>query len=238
MAMNVGAMPWDSGAVATHADQRRLGRFAPRELTDRSNRLSYVYGVMLNRKGKRFVDEGEDGALFILCQVRPRDPGRARRQGLADFSTPASSICSRPRYQTSKPITAKPRWKTSLTSSTSTTSAGLKTIDEYNAHAREMGTRFDPTKKDGLSSKGLISKKTNWALPSPSRRSTAYSATGGITFTFGGLKVNETAQVIGTDWRPIRACSAAARWSAPVLRQLSGRHRFGLGRNVRADRRT
>ena len=31
----------------------------------------------------------------------------------------------------------------------------------------------------------------------------AYSATGGITFTFGGLKVNEKAQVIGTDWRPI-----------------------------------
>ena len=31
----------------------------------------------------------------------------------------------------------------------------------------------------------------------------AYPATGGITFTFGGLKVNPEAQVIGTDWRPI-----------------------------------
>jgi tricarballylate dehydrogenase len=27
--------------------------------------------------------------------------------------------------------------------------------------------------------------------------------TGGITFTFGGLKINENAQVIGTDWRPL-----------------------------------
>ena len=34
----------------------------------------------------------------------------------------------------------------------------------------------------------------------------AYSATGGITFTFGGLKVDEDARVIGTDWRPIKAC--------------------------------
>ena len=25
--------------------------------------------------------------------------------------------------------------------------------------------------------------------------------TGGITFTFGGLKINENAEVIGTDWR-------------------------------------
>ena len=31
----------------------------------------------------------------------------------------------------------------------------------------------------------------------------AYSVTGGITFTFGGLKINENAQVIGTDWRPL-----------------------------------
>lgn len=31
----------------------------------------------------------------------------------------------------------------------------------------------------------------------------AYSATGGITFTFGGLKVDEDARVIGTDWRSI-----------------------------------
>ena len=32
----------------------------------------------------------------------------------------------------------------------------------------------------------------------------AYSATGGITFTFGGLKIDAVARVIGTDWRPIQ----------------------------------
>ena len=34
------------------------------------------------------------------------------------------------------------------------------------------------------------------------QRIVAYSATGGITFTFGGLKIDDTAQVIATDWRP------------------------------------
>ncbi len=63
---------------------------------------------------------------------------------------------------------------------------------------------FDPTRKDGLSSKGLAMEKTNWALKIAKPPFYAYSATGGITFTFGGLKVNETAQVIGTDWRPIK----------------------------------
>ena len=31
----------------------------------------------------------------------------------------------------------------------------------------------------------------------------AYSATGGITFTFGGLAIDEDARVLGTDWRPM-----------------------------------
>ena len=69
MAMAIGAMPWGqwSGCHATPicAD---WGDFAPRELTDRSNRLSYLYGVMINRKGRRFVDEGEDGALFTYAK--------------------------------------------------------------------------------------------------------------------------------------------------------------------------
>ena len=29
-------------------------------MTDKSNRLSYLYGVMINRQGRRFLDEGED----------------------------------------------------------------------------------------------------------------------------------------------------------------------------------
>ena len=86
MAMNIGAMPWGqwSGCHATPISAD-WGDFAPRELTDRSNRLSYVYGVMLNRKGRRFVDEGEDGALFTYAKFGRADPRRARRQGLADL---------------------------------------------------------------------------------------------------------------------------------------------------------
>ncbi|MGD9845476.1 MAG: FAD-binding protein, partial [Variibacter sp.] len=63
---------------------------------------------------------------------------------------------------------------------------------------------FDPTKRDGLCSHGLDPEKTNWALKLDKPPYYAYSATGGITFTFGGLRVNEKTEVIGTDWRPIK----------------------------------
>ena len=86
MALAIGALPWGqwSGCHATPISAD-WGEFAPRALTDRSNRLSYLYGVMLNRQGLRFVDEGEDTNLLYLCQVRPRDPGATRRQGVADL---------------------------------------------------------------------------------------------------------------------------------------------------------
>ena len=203
MAMNVGAMPWGqwSGCHATPISAD-WGEFAPRELTDRSNRLSYVYGVMLNRKGRRFVDEGEDGALFTYAKFGRAILAEPGAKAWQIFDSRVVHLLE-PRYQTSKPITANSLEELVEKLDFDDREQALKTLDEYNACAREMDDGFDPTKKDGLSSKGLALEKTNWALKIAKPPFYAYSATGGITFTFGGLKVNETAQVIGTDWRPI-----------------------------------
>jgi tricarballylate dehydrogenase len=204
MAMNVGAMPWGqwSGCHATPISAD-WGDFAPRELTDRSNRLSYVYGIMLNRKGKRFVDEGEDGALFTYAKFGRAILAEPGAKAWQIFDSRVVHLLE-PRYQTSKPITANTLEDLIDQLDFDDKAQALKTVDEYNAHAREMDDGFDPTKKDGLSSRGLDLEKTNWALRVAKPPFYAYSATGGITFTFGGLKVNETAQVIGTDWRPIK----------------------------------
>jgi tricarballylate dehydrogenase len=204
MAMNVGAMPWGqwSGCHATPISAD-WGDFAPRELTDRSNRLSYVYGVMLNRKGRRFVDEGEDGALFTYAKFGRAILAEPGAKAWQIFDSRVVHLLE-PRYQTSKPITANTLEDLIEQLDFDDRAQALATIDEYNAHAREMEDGFDPTRKDGLSSKGLALDKTNWALKIAKPPFYAYSATGGITFTFGGLKVNEQAQVIGTDWRPIK----------------------------------
>jgi len=204
MAMNIGAMPWGqwSGCHATPISAD-WGEFAPRELTDRSNRLSYVYGVMLNRKGRRFVDEGEDGALFTYAKFGRAILAEPGAKAWQIFDSRVIHLLE-PRYQTSKPITARSLEELVEKLDFDDKEQALKTLDEYNACAREMEDGFDPTKKDGLSSKGLALEKTNWALKIAKPPFYAYSATGGITFTFGGLKVNEMAQVIGTDWRPIK----------------------------------
>ena len=78
----------------------------------------------------------------------------------------------------------------------------LKTVEEFNA-AQRSNKSYDPTKKDGHATKGLGLDKTNWATKLDQPPYFAYSVTGGITFTFGGLKVDENANVVGTDWRPM-----------------------------------
>lgn len=204
MALNAGALPcgqW-SGCHATPISAD-WGEYAPREYTDRSNRLSYVYGIMLNRKGKRFVDEGEDGALFTYAKYGRAILAEPGSRAWQIFDSRVVDLLE-PRYQTSKPIVADTLEKLIEQLDFDDKVQALNTIREYNEHAREIDDGFDPTKKDGLSSKGLALEKTNWALRIAKPPFYAYSATGGITFTFGGLKVNESAQVIGTDWRPIK----------------------------------
>jgi tricarballylate dehydrogenase len=158
---------------------------------------------MINRKGKRFVDEGEDGALFTYAKF-----GRAilAEPGAKAYQLFDSKVIHllEPRYSTSDPIKANSLEDLIAQLDIDDKQQALKTVINYNDHARSADDGFDPTKKDGLSTKGLDLEKTNWALRLDKPPYYAYSATGGITFTFGGLKINENAEVIGTDWRPIK----------------------------------
>jgi tricarballylate dehydrogenase len=54
-----------------------------------------------------------------------------------------------------------------------------------------------------MAAQGIEPPKSNWAQRLDTPPYLAYPVTGGITFSFGGLKVDERARVIGTDWRPI-----------------------------------
>lgn len=210
MAMDIGAMPWGqwSGCHATPISAD-WGDFAPREMTDRSNRLSYPYSVMINRAGKRFVDEGENSQLMTYAKF-----------GRAILAQPGSKVYQifdsstvhllEPRYSTSKPIVANTLEALIAELDIGDKVQAVETLKQFNAAARRQENSsgdpvdsFDPTKLDGLATTGLELNKTNWALPLNKAPFYAYSATGGITFTFGGLRINAQAEVIGTDWRPI-----------------------------------
>ena len=208
MAFAVGAMPWGqySGCHATPISAD-WGEFAPRELTDKSNRLSYVYGVMLNRQGRRFVDEGEDVNLYTYAKFGRSILAQPGAKAWQIFDQQVVHLLE-PRYSTSQPIIADTLEELVAQLDIDDKQQAIRTLHEYNAAARDASEGFDPTKKDGVATRGLNPDKTNWGIRLAKPPFVAYSATGGITFTFGGLKVNENAQVIGTDWRPLKGLYA------------------------------
>ena len=72
------------------------------------------------------------------------------------------------------------------------------TIAAFNA-AVDTSVEFNPATKDGRRTKGLELNKTNWANTLDAPPFVAYQTTCGITFTFGGLKINSRACVMDQD---------------------------------------
>jgi tricarballylate dehydrogenase len=63
---------------------------------------------------------------------------------------------------------------------------------------------------DGLHTMGIAPPKSNWAQPLDTPPYTGFAVTCGITFTFGGLRIDAlSGQALDTEDRPIRGLYAA-----------------------------
>jgi len=84
----------------------------------------------------------------------------------------------------------------------------LDTVRRFN-ESIQSEVPFDPNVKDGRGTVGLDPPKTNWATAISDPPFEAYMVTCGITFTFGGLRIDPEARVIDVAGRPIGGLYAA-----------------------------
>ncbi len=200
MALEIGALPYGqwSGCHATPINAEAPS-YGQRKLTDKTNRLSYPYGVMINKLGLRFVDEGEDQQFYTYAKFGGIILHQPDSIAYQIFDSKVTHLLE-PRYSTTDPVSAE-----SLEDLVAKLDVAQGTANEtlaaYNAAAGHGD--FDPGELDGLCTEGLALPKSNWAQRLDSPPFVAYGVTGGITFSFGGLKVTERAEVVGTDWKPI-----------------------------------
>ncbi len=201
MALDIGAMPFGhwggchaTPIVATAPD------YGVQNLTDKTNRLSYPYGVMINVEGKRWIDEAADFQSFTYAKYGGLILKQTRSLIYQLFDAKVMHLLE-PRYSTSEPF--RSNTLEGLVKQLDTDHAqAMQTLSEYNA-ACEHGGPFDPTVLDQLHTEGISPQKTNWAQKLDKPSYVAWPVTSGITFTFGGLKINDKAQVIATNWKPI-----------------------------------
>jgi len=201
MALDIGAMPWGhwSGCHATpiNAEAPDYGK---RELTDKTNRLSYPYGVMINVEGRRWVDEGADFNSYTYAKYGGAILKQPKSLVYQIFDSKVLDMLE-PRYSSSEPFRSDTLEGLVKQLKVDQREA-MKSLHEYNDAARAGGP-FNPAILDGLCTEGIEPAKTNWAQKLDRPPYVSWPVTGGITFTFGGLKITKDAQVVGTDWKTI-----------------------------------
>jgi tricarballylate dehydrogenase len=199
-ALAVGAAPYGNWSMA-HATPVDLAspEVGDVELAEQLPRYSYPYGLLVNAEGRRFLDEGVD--LWGLTYAQVGRAIRAQPGGVAFqvFDQRTVGLLT-PAYRTGTPVEAgspeELAGKLGLP-----TEQFVATILDYNAACRPG--EFDPERKDSLGTEGLAPAKSNWALPLDRPPYVAYAVTCGVTFTFGGLRIDERGRVLTAAGAPM-----------------------------------
>ncbi|MBI4527770.1 MAG: FAD-dependent tricarballylate dehydrogenase TcuA [Deltaproteobacteria bacterium] len=204
MALEAGAMPFGhwSGCHASVIDAEAPNVEAA---ATEVSRYSYPFCVMVNREGDRFVDEGEDLQVYTYAKTGRRileQPGSIAYQ---IFDKKTAPLLRSP-YQQSRPLIAQSIEE--LADGLAIDVERLKrNIEAFNRAAE--GGEFDSSKRDGKSTRGIFPPKSNWAVPIDTPPFQAYAVNCGITFTYGGCRIDEQGRVLTGEDRVIPGLWAA-----------------------------
>lgn len=165
---------------------------------DRKNyrKICYFLGAMLNAEGKRFVDEGKNFRNYTYAQFGRAILEQPNNIAWQIFDSKVDNLL----YDEYRFWDATFYQSDTIEDLISQLDGidktqALRTLSEFNASV-DKSTPFDPTVLDGKSTKDLEPNKTNWANTIDTPPYKAYPVTCGITFTYGGIRVDENARVL------------------------------------------
>jgi tricarballylate dehydrogenase len=183
----------------------------PRSRTSAPVVLVYPYGIVVDKTGRRFFDEG--GGL-----VHETWEGFSRSLHFERPGREAYAILDRSLY-------GIPDWQRAVRSDVPPIEAAtlaelaeklgidprvlIDTVAHYDAAASGDPGKFDATRCDGLAAtQQLQPPKSNWARPIIQPPFLAYPLIGAIAYTFGGVATDDRARVL-RDGEPIPGLYAA-----------------------------
>ncbi|GAA1005066.1 tricarballylate dehydrogenase [Acrocarpospora pleiomorpha] len=175
------------------------------EVDNTVNRYAYPHGITVDVNGKRFFDESERHRTYTYAKT-----GWAvikQQGGIAYQIFDQQAVDLFPEaYRAAVPVQADSI--EALADKLGIDAVALaRTVEEYNG-AIDDSVPFDPTREDGRGTVGISPRHTNWARPIVEAPFLAFGVTGGITFSFGGVRTNRDAQVLNTSLDPIRGLYA------------------------------
>ena len=208
MALDIGAQPWGhwSGCHAVQWDYNAPWH-GDRKVGDNFQKHSYPLGIIVNMHGERFVDEGADFRNYTYVKYGRLIIEQPRRAAFQIFDQKVLHLL-REEYRIREVTKAEDATLEGLARKLEIDVDGfVRTVRAFNA-AVEPGL-FNPAVKDGKGTRGITPPKSNWALPLDAPPYVGFAVTTGISFTFGGLRITEAAQVVSAEQRPIPGLYAA-----------------------------
>ncbi|MBL4866959.1 MAG: FAD-dependent tricarballylate dehydrogenase TcuA [Pseudomonadales bacterium] len=210
MALDIGAMPYGnwSGCHAVAWDQN-APEYGDLSVGDGYQKHSYPFGIMINANGERFVDEGADFRNYTYAKYGRVILNQPKQFAWQVFDSKVDHLL-RDEYRIKEVTRVQADTLEGLVAQMEGVNrvAFLKNISEYNNAVQEDIT-FDPTVKDGRGTNGLTIPKSNWANKLDTPPYKAFAITCGVTFTFGGLRINTNGEVIDTEGESIPGLYAA-----------------------------
>ena len=177
---------------------------------DNFQKHSYPLGVMVNANGERFVDEGADFRNYTYAKYGKVIMDQPQMFAWQIFDKKVVHML-RDEYRIKQMTKVTANTLEELVTKLEGVNAqrALQTLKEYNA-AVMTDVTFNPAIKDGRGTRGLAVPKTNWANVLDTPPYEAYAITCGVTFTFGGVKIDpDNGQVEDVAGKPMPGLFAA-----------------------------
>ncbi|MEO1641533.1 MAG: FAD-binding protein, partial [Pseudomonadota bacterium] len=174
-------------------------------------------GIMLNANGERFVDEGENFRNYTYAQFGKAVLNQPGHFAWQIFDAKVDDLLyAEYRFHDAHYVQADTLEGLIAKLDGVDPEGAHRTIDAFNAAVDET-VDFDPTVLDCKATTGLPLPKSNWSQKFDTPPFKAYPVTGGITFTYGGLKVSDTGQVLAKTGQPIDGLFAAGEMVGGVF---------------------
>jgi tricarballylate dehydrogenase len=164
---------------------------------------SVPFGIVVNREGQRFYDEGED---FWPKRYAIWGGLIARQPDQIAFSIVDATVIDKFMPSVFPPIEA-PSIESLAKQLDLDPTAVAATVERFNRSTRPR--TFDPAELDDCRTEGLEPPKSHWAMPIETPPFYGYPLRPGITFTYMGVTVDERACVIMQDGHPSKNVFAA-----------------------------
>ncbi len=210
MALDIGAMAYGHWS-GCHASSWDFNAPETNELAFGTvfKRDDYLAGIVLNANGERFFDEGADIRSLTYAKL-----GRAILAQPSQIAWQIFDAKGSAQLHGEYRVRQSARFQAATLEELIGKLEGINrekavaTIRDFNAAVR-ADIPYDAGRKDGRGTRGLAIPKSNWALALDEGPFEAYAVTCGITFTFGGLRIDTDGRVLDADARVIPGLYAA-----------------------------